>query len=114
VADIWNSSPELFLAGEPLRTLLSGSCRHIVLEVTEHTAIIDYPAFRTAMAALGPNVELAVDDAGTGFASLRHIVELRPTFVKLDRSLMAGLESDEARHGRAQPLLIPVPSKLRT
>jgi EAL domain-containing protein (putative c-di-GMP-specific phosphodiesterase class I) len=38
-----------------------------------------------------------VDDAGTGFASLRHIVELRPTFVKLDRSLMAGLESDEAR-----------------
>ncbi len=92
-----NSSPELILAGEPLRTLLSGSRRHIVLEVTEHTAITDYPAFRTAMAALGPKVELAVDDAGTGFASLRHIVELRPTFVKLDRSLMAGLESDEAR-----------------
>src|ERR1035437_9063501 len=81
----------------PLRTLLSGSRRHIVLEVTEHTAITDYPAFRTAMAALGPKVELAVDDAGTGFASLRHIVELRPTFVKLDRSLMASLESDEAR-----------------
>jgi PAS domain S-box-containing protein len=92
-----NSSPELILGGEPLHTLLSGSRRHIVLEVTEHTAITDFPAFRTAMAALGPNVELAVDDAGTGFASLRHIVELRPTFVKLDRSLMAGLESDEAR-----------------
>jgi EAL domain-containing protein (putative c-di-GMP-specific phosphodiesterase class I) len=92
-----NSSPELILAGEPLRTLLGGSRRHIVLEVTEHTAITDYPAFRAAMAALGPSVEFAVDDAGTGFASLRHIVELRPTFVKLDRSLMAGLESDEAR-----------------
>jgi PAS domain S-box-containing protein len=92
-----NSSPELILAGEPLHTLLGGSRRHIVLEVTEHTAITDYPAFRAAMAALGPSVEFAVDDAGTGFASLRHIVELRPTFVKLDRSLMAGLESDEAR-----------------
>jgi PAS domain S-box-containing protein len=92
-----NSSPELIMAGEPLRTLLSGSSRRIVLEVTEHTAIADYPAFRAAMAALGPKVEFAVDDAGTGFASLRHIVELRPTFVKLDRSLMAGLESDEAR-----------------
>ena len=68
-----------------------------MLEVTEHTAITDYPAFRAAMAALGPKVELAVDDAGTGFASLRHIVELRPAFVKLDRSLIAGLESDEAR-----------------
>jgi PAS domain S-box-containing protein len=92
-----NASPELILAGEPLRSLLAGSRRRLVLEVTEHAAIADYPAFRAAMAALGPSVEFAVDDAGTGFASLRHIVELRPTFVKLDRSLMAGLESDEAR-----------------
>jgi PAS domain S-box-containing protein len=92
-----NASAELILAGEPLRTLLAGSRRRLVLEVTEHTAITDYPAFREAMTLLGPRVEFAVDDAGTGFASLRHIVELRPTFVKLDRSLMAGLESDTAR-----------------
>jgi EAL domain-containing protein (putative c-di-GMP-specific phosphodiesterase class I) len=92
-----NATPELILGGEPLRTLLAGSSRRLVLEVTEHTAITDYPAFRAAMAALGPKVEFAVDDAGTGFASLRHIVELRPAFVKLDRSLIAGLESDEAR-----------------
>ena len=92
-----NATPELIVAGEPLRTLLAGSSRRIVLEVTEHTAITDYPAFRAAMAALGPNVEFAVDDAGTGFASLRHIVELRPAFVKLDRSLIAGVESDDAR-----------------
>ncbi len=93
-----NTSPELILAGEPLSTLLGGSRRRLVLEVTEHTAIADYPAFRAAMAALGPSVELAVDDAGAGFASLRHILELRPAFVKLDRSLVAGLESDYARH----------------
>jgi EAL domain-containing protein (putative c-di-GMP-specific phosphodiesterase class I) len=68
-----------------------------VLEVTEHAPIADYPAFRAAMDALGPNVEFAVDDAGTGFASLRHILELRPAFVKLDRWLVAGLESDDAR-----------------
>ena len=68
-----------------------------MLEVTEHTAITDYPAFRAAMAALGPKVELAVDDAGVGFASLRHILELNPAFVKLDRWLIADLESDEAR-----------------
>jgi PAS domain S-box-containing protein len=92
-----NASPELILAGEPLRTLLAGSRRRLVLEVTEHAAIADYPAFRAAMAAFGPEVEFAVDDAGTGFASLRHIVELHPAFVKLDRSLMAGLESDDAR-----------------
>jgi EAL domain-containing protein (putative c-di-GMP-specific phosphodiesterase class I) len=72
--------------------------RLVLVEVTEHTAIADYPAFRAAMDALGPSVEFAVDDAGTGFSSLRHIVELRPAFVKLDRSLVAGIESDEARH----------------
>jgi PAS domain S-box-containing protein len=92
-----NASPEFVLAGRPLRTIMAGSRRHIVIEVTEHTAITDYPAFRTAMAALGPDVDFAIDDAGTGFASLRHIVELRPAFVKLDRSLIAGIDSDEAR-----------------
>jgi PAS domain S-box-containing protein len=92
-----NASPELVLAIEPLGKLLAANRRHIVLEVTEHAAIADYPAFREAMARLGPHVEFAVDDTGTGFASLRHIVELRPAFVKLDRSLIAGLEFDEAR-----------------
>jgi EAL domain-containing protein (putative c-di-GMP-specific phosphodiesterase class I) len=93
-----NASPDLIMAGEPLGTLLRGSRRRLVLEVTEHTAIADYPAFRAAIAALGLKVDLAVDDAGAGFSSLRHILELHPAFVKLDRSLVAGIESDEARH----------------
>jgi PAS domain S-box-containing protein len=92
-----NASAEFILAGEHLRFLISDSRRPIVVEVTEHEAIIDYPAFRTAMAALGPKTQFAVDDAGTGFTSLRHILELRPAFVKLDRWLVADLETDEAR-----------------
>ena len=92
-----NASPGLVIAGEPLRTILAGNNRQLVLEVTEHTAIENYSVFRAAMAALGPKVKLAVDDAGAGFASLRHILELRPAFVKLDRWLIAGLESDDAR-----------------
>ncbi|HEX7472940.1 MAG TPA: EAL domain-containing protein [Candidatus Limnocylindrales bacterium] len=92
-----NVSPALLVAGKPLRKLMRGRERHLVLEVTEHVPITDYGAFRSALAALGPNVRLAVDDAGAGFASLRHILELRPAFVKLDRWLVAGLESDAAR-----------------
>jgi EAL domain-containing protein (putative c-di-GMP-specific phosphodiesterase class I) len=42
-------------------------------------------------------VSLAVDDAGAGFSSLRHIVELAPAMVKLDRSLVAGIAEDGAR-----------------
>ena len=49
------------------------------------------------MAALGPNLQTAVDDAGAGFASLRHIVESRPHIVKIDRSLVAGIDTDPAR-----------------
>lgn len=92
-----NASPDLIMSDKPLRALLRGISRHVVLEVTEHTAIADYPAFRAKMASFGPNVEFAVDDAGVGFASLRHILELQPEFVKLDRWLVSGLEADEAR-----------------
>lgn len=92
-----NVSPEFIVEGEPLRTLVRATRRHLVLEVTEHREIADYPAFRAAIAELGRRTELAVDDAGAGFASLRHILELRPAFVKLDRWLVAGLEADEAR-----------------
>jgi EAL domain-containing protein (putative c-di-GMP-specific phosphodiesterase class I)/CheY-like chemotaxis protein len=92
-----NVSPALITARQPLQDLVRGAGRPIVLEVTEHAQIADYESFRASLAALRPKMDLAVDDAGAGFASLRHILELRPAFVKLDRSLIAGLESDEAR-----------------
>lgn len=92
-----NVSPELIIGRQPLQELLRGAGRPIVLEVTEHAQIGDYEAFRASFTLLRPKMELAVDDAGAGFASLRHILELRPAFVKLDRSLIAGVESDEAR-----------------
>lgn len=98
-ADRWlnvNVSPELVLAGDGLRALLRGQDRPIVCEVTEHAAIEDYPAFLAALAGL-EGVRMAVDDAGAGFASFRHILELRPAFIKLDRSLVAGIDGDPIR-----------------
>lgn len=92
-----NVSPDLIQAGRGLDRLLLGRDRPLVLEVTEHSPVTDYAAFRASLARLGPSVRLAVDDAGAGFASLRHILELGPAFVKLDRWLISGLETDEAR-----------------
>jgi len=92
-----NVSPALLMAGDTLPNLVESSRRRLVLEVTEHTQIANYPVLLAAMKRLGPAVEFAVDDAGAGFASLRHILELKPAFVKLDRWLIADLESDEAR-----------------
>jgi EAL domain-containing protein (putative c-di-GMP-specific phosphodiesterase class I) len=52
---------------------------------------------REAVADLGPDVLLAVDDAGAGFASLRHVVDLHPHFMKLDRSWVTRIDSDHSR-----------------
>jgi PAS domain S-box-containing protein len=89
-----NVSPEFVLEGTRLRLLLREAPARVVLEITEHVAVGDYRAFRAAIAALERPVQLAVDDAGAGFASLRHILELDPMFVKLDRSLVQGIDGD--------------------
>ncbi len=100
-----NVSPPFVLAGEPLRTILRGAPRPIVLEVTEEQVIADYPAFRAALASLGGGFRLAVDDAGAGFASLRHISELRPALVKVDRVIVADLDADPVREALLAGLL---------
>ena len=92
-----NVSPDLILAREPLRTLLRNAGFNVVLEITEHAVIEDYRAIRRAIESLGDHVALAVDDAGAGFASLRHIVELQPAYVKVDRGLIEQIDVDLAR-----------------
>jgi EAL domain-containing protein (putative c-di-GMP-specific phosphodiesterase class I) len=49
------------------------------------------------IASLGPDVRLAVDDAGAGVANFSHIVSLRPDFVKIDVSLVRGVNHDLTR-----------------
>ncbi len=91
-----NASPEL-IAAHALPDLLAGRERPYVLELTEHVVIDDYAALRRELTALGSNVRLAVDDAGAGYASLRHILELAPDIVKLDIGLIRGIDADPAR-----------------
>ncbi len=91
-----NASPELIGSGE-LPALLGACQRALVLEVTEHVLVDDYTALRERLSAIGVKVRLAVDDAGAGYASLRHILELAPDFVKLDIGLIRGIDADPAR-----------------
>jgi PAS domain S-box-containing protein len=92
-----NVSPTFALAGTDLKRLLSRTRARIVLEITEHAAVGDYREFRRAIDGIGRPVCLAVDDAGAGFASFRHILELEPAFVKLDISLVRGIDADPAK-----------------
>jgi EAL domain-containing protein (putative c-di-GMP-specific phosphodiesterase class I) len=70
----------------------------IVLELTEHAPVDDYDALREEMASLRESgIRFAVDDVGAGFSSLRHVVSLRPEFIKLDIALTLGVERDTVR-----------------
>ena len=69
----------------------------VVLELTEHDAVADYDRLGSALSSLRRmGVRLAVDDAGSGFASFQHIVRLLPDFMKLDRCIVAGLDASPA------------------
>ena len=91
-----NASASMLVSSR-LARMVRRAERPIVLELTEHEPVTDYVAVRAALAAIGDGVQLAVDDAGAGFASLRHLAELRPAIVKLDRNLIHGVETDPTR-----------------
>ncbi|MHB8717984.1 MAG: EAL domain-containing protein [Candidatus Dormibacteria bacterium] len=93
-----NLSPATLLAPR-LGTLLPRSdLQRIVLELTEHMPVDDYVAFNRALRPLRTRgLRLAVDDCGAGFSSLHHILAIRPDIVKLDASLISGIDGDVAR-----------------
>lgn len=80
--------------------------RRIVLEITEHEIVKEY---ETLTRKLRPSRELgmrvAVDDAGAGYASFRHILLLEPAFIKLDMSLTRGVDADPARRALTTALV---------
>lgn len=76
-------------------TLQAADLSRVVVEITEHEAVRDYAAARAHLAQLrAAGARVAVDDTGAGFASLRHVLLLRPDIVKLDQSLTRGIDHD--------------------
>lgn len=70
----------------------------LVVEITEHARVDDYEALRQALVPLrDAGGMVAVDDAGSGYASLQHILELQPELIKLDVALVRGIETDRQR-----------------
>jgi EAL domain-containing protein (putative c-di-GMP-specific phosphodiesterase class I) len=92
-----NVSPGLIVEASGLARVLADRDRPVVLEITEHVAIDDYGAVRSAIDRLGQGVRVAVDDAGAGIANFSHLVELRPRLVKVDAGLIRDLDTDLAR-----------------
>lgn len=83
--------------------LRHGDLSRVVLELTEHTRVDE--AGR-AMAALdrarSAGALVAMDDAGTGYAGLELLLDLRPDIVKLDRALVTGIDADPVKRALAE------------
>jgi DNA-binding NarL/FixJ family response regulator len=100
-----NVSPSTVCSAELLKLLRDHRGHRIVLEMTEHAEVTDYDELVLALERLRGNaVRVAVDDAGAGFASLRHILMVAPDFIKLDVSLTRGIATDDRRRALARAL----------
>jgi EAL domain-containing protein (putative c-di-GMP-specific phosphodiesterase class I)/DNA-binding NarL/FixJ family response regulator len=92
-----NISPDVLQHERSLPEIVGRANRPVIIELTEHERIDDYDAIREGFARLGPNVRLAVDDAGSGYASLKHILSLQPSYVKLDMEWVRDIHRDPVR-----------------
>jgi EAL domain-containing protein (putative c-di-GMP-specific phosphodiesterase class I) len=82
---------------EVLRPFLSCGDR-VVLEVTERGAIRDFATFRRGLHQLKEmGFMIAIDDCGSGYATLEAVAELKPNYLKVGHSLFNGVESDPVR-----------------
>jgi EAL domain-containing protein (putative c-di-GMP-specific phosphodiesterase class I) len=92
-------SPELI-------DLLTGSAGRLVVEITEHEPVDDYDELADSLRPLRAlGVKIAIDDAGAGYASLRHTLALAPDIVKVDISLVRSIDLDRGRRALASALI---------
>lgn len=99
-----NVSPHL-LGTAPVAAALAqpATLRRVVVELTEHMPTPDLRALREQTAALrGRGALIAIDDAGSGYAGLQQLAEVRPQLVKLDRALVAGADTDPVKAALAE------------
>lgn len=101
-----NLSPQHILHGA-LETIFKDRLLHrVMLEITEH-AIVDY--YDVLASRIRPfrtrGLQIAVDDAGAGYASFRHILKLMPDRIKLDMSLTQQIDTDSSRRALAAAFL---------
>jgi len=104
-----NVSPSTLLDSRLLEVLGAPDvpAERLVVEITEHARVDNYGlACRTLDALRRLGVHLAVDDAGAGYATFRHLLRLRPDIIKMDHSITQHINEDPARLALAAALVI--------
>jgi len=93
-----NASPAVAVSPQLADVLGRIDRRRIVLEITEHTEIDDYPTLTAALAPLrAAGLMIGIDDAGSGFSSMTHIVNMEPDVIKVAISLVRAIHTNRMR-----------------
>ena len=101
-----NISPEVVASGRLAELLPPGSHPRLVLELTEHDPVADYEQLDTCLEGMRrAGLRIAIDDAGAGYASLRHILRMSPEIIKLDMSLTRNVNADRPRRALVAALV---------
>ena len=101
-----NASPATVLSGRLHEVLTGVHLERVILELTEHAPVEDYPALRVALSRWRERgMRLAVDDAGGGYSSFSHILELSPELIKLDASLVRELHTSPHRQALVRAVI---------
>jgi EAL domain-containing protein (putative c-di-GMP-specific phosphodiesterase class I) len=78
----------------------------VVLEIAERGRIPGYAGFRRRLQPLREDgFQIAVDDVGTGYASLRLLPEVEPDFLKVDASLVRDIDRHPTKQGVLSTIL---------
>lgn len=101
-----NVSPATILSSVFAEELQSAPVDRIILEITEKQAVQCYEALVERLQPLRKRgLRIAVDDAGAGYSSFRHILHIRPDIIKLDMSICRGIHEDHMRRALASALV---------
>ena len=93
-----NVSPATLASPGLVDLLRTVRAERVVLELTEHTPVADYEQLAASLLPIREmGVRLAIDDVGSGFSGLGHVVGLGPDFVKLDRSVVTDVNANATR-----------------
>ena len=101
-----NMSPDAILTTEMEAALGEGRLDGLVIEITEHDAVGDYARLAARLADYrGRGARVAIDDAGAGHASMRHVTQLSPDYIKIDRSLIHDIHVDHAKRALVRSMV---------
>ncbi|WP_193227771.1 sensor domain-containing phosphodiesterase [Aureimonas psammosilenae] len=101
-----NASPETILDSRFHKTFAGLPTRRIVIELTEHDKVRDYAPLVAEFACMrAEGIRIAIDDVGAGYASLRHVLAIRPDIMKLDRDIVRDIHLDPMKLALATALM---------